>query len=296
MLRPIHFCALLAVNLAFGGAYLAGKIGVGHFPPLLFSALRFALITLLLLPFFRINADIRRQKKDITFFCLCMGVGVYSTMYLALHYADGVSVILICTQFSVPVSALLGIWLLGERPNKTVFVGIGIAFTGVIAAGFDYAILGYWPASLLILLSAAFYAGANTLSRRLRGSIGVLNLNAWMGLISTPILLASSLILEDGHWQSLTSAAIGDWWALLYSAIIVSLVGHLGMFHLLRLYPLSAVMPYYVLTPIFGVIGGVIIFDEQLSEQFLLFAIIALSGVFIVHRAPPSAHINKPVS
>ena len=116
-----------------------------------------------------------------------MGVGVYSTMYLALHYADGVSVILICTQFSVPVSSFLGIWLLKERPSKKIWFGIWLAFAGVMAAGFDYAILGYWPASLLILLSATFYAGANALSRRLRNAINVLNLNAWMGLISTPI-------------------------------------------------------------------------------------------------------------
>ncbi|WOV91466.1 MAG: DMT family transporter [Candidatus Zeuxoniibacter abyssi] len=290
MLRPIHFIALLVINAAFGGAYLAGKAGVAHFPPLFFSALRFALVTVLLAPFIRLSPGMRKQKTNIMLFCLFMGVGVYSTMYLALHYADGVSVILICTQFSVPVSSFLGIWLLKERPSKKIWFGIWLAFAGVMAAGFDYAILGYWPASLLILLSATFYAGANALSRRLRNAINVLNLNAWMGLISTPILLAASLLLENGHWESLATADITDWSALLYSAIIVSLIGHVGMFSLLRHYPLSAVMPYYVLTPIFGIIGGILMFDETLSLRFLLCATVALIGVYIVNRAPHSAH------
>lgn len=290
MLRPIHFIALLVINAAFGGAYLAGKTGVAHFPPLFFSALRFALVTALLAPFVRLTPDMQKHKTNIILFCLFMGVGVYSTMYLALHYADGVSVILICTQFSVPVSSFLGIWLLGERPSKKIWFGIWLAFAGVMVASFDYAILGYWPASLLILLSATFYAGANALSRRLRNAINVLNLNAWMGIIATPILLAASLLLENGHWESLTTADITDWSALLYSAIIVSLVGHVGMFTLLRHYPLSAIMPYYVLTPIFGIIGGILIFDETLSVRFLLCATVALIGVYIVNRAPSSAH------
>ena len=56
------------------------------------------------------------------------------------------------------------------------------------------------------------------------------------------------------------------------------------MFALLRLYPVSAVMPYYVLTPIFGIIGGVIIFGELLSWRFVICAAVALTGVYIVKR------------
>ena len=68
MLRPIHFIALLVINAAFGGAYLAGKAGVAHFPPLFFSALRFALVTVLLAPFIRLSPGMRKQKTNIMLF------------------------------------------------------------------------------------------------------------------------------------------------------------------------------------------------------------------------------------
>ena len=284
MLRFRHLAAVVGINAIFGGAYIAGKAGVDHFPPLFFAALRFGVIALLLLPFLRWNAQMTAHIKGIAAFCLTMGAALYGTMYLALALADGVSVILICTQFSVPAAALFGMRFLGEHPQRKTWIGIWLAFAGVMAAGFDYAILGYWHATLLIIISAVFYAAANVISRNLRGITGVINLNGWMALVSTPIMLLLSALLEGGQWQSLQNADVDAAAALLYSALAVTLVGHTGMFALLRLYPVSAIMPFYVLTPIFGIIGGVLIFDESLSLRFVVCAVIALTGVYIVNR------------
>ncbi|MGI9336910.1 MAG: DMT family transporter [Gammaproteobacteria bacterium] len=284
MLRFRHLAAVVGINAIFGGAYIAGKTGVDHFPPLFFAAMRFGIIALLLLPFLRWNALMTANIKSIAAFCLLMGAALYGTMYLALSLADGISVILICTQFSVPAAAMLGMWFLGERPQRRTWLGIWLAFAGVMAAGFDYALLGYWHATLLIIVSAIFYAAANVISRDLRGVAGVINLNGWMALVSAPVMLALSAALESGQWQTLQSADASAASALLYSALAVTLIGHTGMFALLRLYPVSAVMPYYVLTPLFGIVGGVIIFDESLSLRFVLCAVVALTGVYIVNR------------
>ena len=284
MLRFRHLAAVIGINAIFGGAYIAGKIGVDHFPPLFFAALRFGLIALLLLPFVRWNRQMTAHIKTIVAFCLLMGAALYGAIYLALALADGVAVILICTQFSVPAAAILGMWFLGERPSKRTWLGIWLAFIGVMAAGFDYALLGYWHATILIIISALFYAAANVISRNLRGVVSVLNLNAWMAILSTPIMLALSFGLESGQMDALWNADTSATISVLYSAIVVTLIGHTGMFALLRLYPVSAVMPYYVLTPIFGIIGGVIIFGELLSWRFVICAAVALTGVYIVNR------------
>lgn len=284
MLRFRHLAAVVGINAIFGGAYIAGKAGVDHFPPLFFAALRFGLIAVLLLPFLRWNSVMTANIRGIAAFCLLMGAALYGTMYLALYLADGVAVILICTQFSVPAAAILGVWFLGERPQRRTWIGIWLAFAGVMAAGFDYAILGYWQATLLIIISAVFYAAANVISRGLRGVAGVINLNGWMALVSAPVMLGLSLALESGQWASLQSTDGAAASALLYSALAVTLVGHTGMFALLRLYPVSAVMPYYVLTPIFGIVGGVLIFGEELSMRFVICAVVALTGVYIVNR------------
>jgi len=148
--------------------------------------------------------------------------------------------------------------------------------------GFDRALFGYWGAFSLVLLSAFFYAYANVLSQRLSGVVGVLNLNAWMALLAVAPMFAASAVFEEGQWRSLTSADAGDWLVLFYSSLVVSLLGHGGMFMLLRHYSIAMIMPYYVLTPIFGVIGGALLFAEKPTLQFYVGAVIALLGVWLV--------------
>ena len=88
MLRFRHLAAVIGINAIFGGAYIAGKIGVDHFPPLFFAALRFGLIALLLLPFVRWNRQMTAHIKTIVAFCLLMGAALYGAIYLALALAD----------------------------------------------------------------------------------------------------------------------------------------------------------------------------------------------------------------
>ncbi|MCH9757519.1 MAG: EamA family transporter [Proteobacteria bacterium] len=283
MLRPTHLVALIGINVIFAGAYIAGKFGVNHFPPLFFSGARFLLVFLALLPFFRWHPVPRTHLKPFLGFCFSMGIGVYASMYLALSLADGVSGILIGTQFSVPMAALLGMWWLKDKISQTTWLGIILAFVGVMIVGFDGAILGYGFAFSLIILSAFFYASANVLSQKLSGKVSVLNLNAWMALLSAPPMFLCSLLFEQQQWQALTTADSGDWAALLYSALVVTLVGHCGMFVLLRRYPVALIMPYYVLVPIFGVIGSIVMFSETPTLKFYLGAVIALSGVWVVN-------------
>lgn len=294
MLAPRHFFAVIAINAVFAGAYIAGKIGVDNLPPFLFTTLRFALVFVALLPFFRWRFHLPPQQWRVFWsFCFAMGIGVYSTMYLALYYADGVAAILIGTQFSVPIAAVLGIILLGDRVAPAVWFGIGLAFVGVMAVGVDTSLLGYWQSFLLILASAFFYALSGVLTQKLKGDVNLLNLNAWMSLVAIPPMFVLSLLFEDAHWTAITTLAWEGWAALLYSSLAVSLVGHIGMFALLRHYPVSQIMPFYVLMPIFGILVGLALFDEQLTVQFAIGASVALTGVWIVNRHHRRGAVKK---
>lgn len=275
---------VVAINAIFAGAYLFGKIGVDHFPPLFFSGLRFALVAACLAPFLRFTPALRTRFGEVALFALVMGPGVYGFMYLALAAADGTAAILIGTQFSIPISVLLGHFWLREKTSLAAWGAIAAVLVGVFTVGFDAAALGYPAAFAMILASAACYAAANAISRGLSGAIGILRLSAWMALVSTPIMFALSALFESGQIESLRSAQTQDWIALLYSGAAVSILGHGGMFWMLRRHPLAQVMPYYVLTPIFGIGGGTLFFGEALTWRFGLGAAIALGGVFAVNR------------
>ena len=275
--------AVLGINLIFSGAYIAGKIGVGHFPPFMFAAIRFALVAIVLSPFLRINKKILKNWVAALAFCLTMGVGVYSTMYWALAESEGASLILMGTQFSTPVAVLLGTWFLRESANKAVWGGIALTMSGVILIGFDSALLGYPFAFVLILASATCYAAANVISRFLRdSSLGLINLNAMMSVIAAPVMALLSLAVGEPWQEPLENANTEAWLTVLYSAIAVSLIGHVGLFNLLRYYPVSAIMPFYVFMPIFGVLAAVLLLDEVLTLRFIAGAALAILGIIVI--------------
>lgn len=285
MLSVPATAAVLGINAIFSGAYIFGKVGVDHFPPFFFAAIRFALVAAVLSPFLRINRNLLKHWRAALGFCMFMGVGVYGAMYWALYLADGASAVLIGTQFSTPAAVLLGAKFLGERAGKAVWGGIALTMAGVCIVGFDSAVLGYPLAFALVLASASCYALANVISRGLRQSgLGLLNLNALMALASAPPLLLLSLIFGEPWRAPVLSAGAAEWAAVLYSAFVVSLVGHVGLFRLLQHYPLSAVMPFYVFTPIFGVLAAVLFLDEMLTSRFIIGAVLALFGIAVVNH------------
>lgn len=286
MLSVAAIAAVLGVNAVFSGAYLVGKLGLEHFPPFLFAALRFMLVALVLLPFLRFSPAVYKHWRAVLGFCLAMGIGVYSTMYWALFFAEGTAAVLIGTQFSTPAAVLMGAWLLGEKTPKIIWGGIAVVMAGVMIVGFDTVVLGYPLAFALILCSAACYAFANVISRGLRESgIGLLNMQALMSVFSIAPLLALSWLSGESWRVPVTDADVGQWATVLYSALVVTLVGHVGLFRLLRYYPLSAIMPFYVFTPIFGVLGAILLLGEALTWRFVVGAILAIAGIVVIDNA-----------
>ena len=93
-----------------------------------------------------------------------------------------------------------------------------------------------------------------------------------------------SLATGENWADALQTADAEAWGTVLYSSLAVSLAGHVGLFALLRRYPLSAVMPFYVFTPIFGVLAAVLLLDETLTSRFVAGAALAIVGVVVVNH------------
>jgi O-acetylserine/cysteine efflux transporter len=71
---------------------------------------------------------------------------------------------------------------------------------------------------------------------------------------------------------------------VLHTALIVSAIGHAGMFYLYKFYPISNVLPFYSLFPIFGLILAFIIFSEKLSIYEIIGGVLILGSVFLIHK------------
>ena len=296
-----HVLSVLVIMAVFGSAYPIGKLGVDHFPPFEFAALRSALLAAALLPLWRLALPPKRLRWPLAGFCLSMGVGVYATMYTALSLADTVAPIVIGTQLSVPFAVLLGRLILGERVRPLTWLAILAAFAGILVIALEPALARDLPALGAIAASALCYATATLCARSLR-NLPVVTMNGWMAAVAIVPLAVLSLAFESGQWTALRSAGASDWGVLLHSALAVSLVAHVWMFSLYRHYPVANVIPYYVLMPVFGILFSLLLFAETPSMRTLVGGAIVIAATWGVNRsttarlrtgAPPAAELPE---
>jgi O-acetylserine/cysteine efflux transporter len=91
-----------------------------------------------------------------------------------------------------------------------------------------------------------------------------------------------SFLVESGQWSAVQHATWKGWGAMLFAAIMSSLVAHSGTFYLVARYPVTSVAPLLLLSPLFGIFFGVTLLHEQLTLRMWLGGFTTLLGVFIV--------------
>lgn len=277
-MKPQHLALMLLICAIWGGNFVVTKLAVNHFPPVFFTALRFGLVAVLMLPWLKWKPG---QMRNVAIAAVCMGTLHFSLIILGIAKADDVAVVAVVTQLGVPIVTLMAMLLLGERIRWKRALGIALAFSGTLVISFDPKVMNYQTAIILILLAVIVYSFGQITVRRIR-DVDTFTMQAWVGIISAPSLLLISLLMESGHVEQTFSASTWHWGAILYAGIAVSLIGHGGTYYLLRRYPISIVNPGFTLAPIFGVFAGVYFLDEQLSNRVIAGTVITLAGVLIV--------------
>lgn len=282
-MKPTDLLLVLLANTVWAFNFIAGKAGVAHFPPLLFTTLRFGLLLVLLLPFIR---WVPGQMKQVLRISFILGVLHFSLIFTGLAAAADVSSIAIVSQLYVPFAALLAVVFLGETMSRQRWSGISLACAGVMVIGFDPIVFRHLDALALIIAAALAMAVATILMRQLQG-VGVFTLQAWIALLATPSMLALSLLLEHGQWTALRSAGWMDLGAPAYSAIGASLIGHGIVYHLLGRYPVNVLTPLLLLTPLLAILFGVTLWGDMLTWKLLLGGAMTLTGVILVNVLEP---------
>lgn len=269
---------LVFINLIWGLNLIASKVGVGQFPPVFFTALRFGSIAVVLVPFLRVH---RGQMLTLLIAAAFTGPAAFALLFCGVSLVKDASMVAIASQMGVPFSTILSVWLLGETIRWRRRLGIVLAFAGIMIIGFDPRVLAYWEGLMLVV--AACFVGALGLIfiKRLQG-IRALELQAWIAIAGGPTLLLFSAFTESGQWQALHSADWSGWSALFFTAAMSSLVAHTGWYYLVSRYPVTSLSPLTLLSPLFGVVFGVTLLHDHLTGRMLVGGAVTLVGVFIV--------------
>ena len=269
---------MTAICIVWGFTFVAGKAGVNEFPPIFFTGLRFVLLAAVLAPFLK---PVKGQMANIVLVSATMGSIHFALFFTGLMLSENVSVVAVAVQLGVPFATLLSVFFLGERIGVWRVLGIGLAFAGVMIIGFDPAGLADLDGLVLVLL-AAFAAAIGTVVMRRMRNVGVFQLQAWVAMLSWPVLFALSALGEGGQMAAIQEASWRGWGGVLYTAFGASLFGHAGMFYLLQRYEVSQTAPLTLLAPVFGMIFGITIWGDELTLRIFIGSMTTLLGVLII--------------
>lgn len=274
-----HIGLALLVNIIWGFSFVAAKIAMEHYSPLLFTSLRFVLVALFLMPYLR---PVKGRMRLVISIALLVGVAHFTFLYLGLNVAGGVAAVAITIQLVAPFSLIFAVIFLNESIRWKRILGLALAFVGVMVLGFDPIVFDHLTSASLVAAAAFCMAGGIILMRKAVG-IGAMQMQAWIAIFSFPILLSFSLVFEQDQLQQVTSLNLRHIGALLFTVIATTIVAHGSWYYLLQKYPVSVLTPYGLLAPLFGVCFGLVLYEEPVTWKFVVGGSITLVGVLIIN-------------
>lgn len=214
--------------------------------------------------------------------------GEFCLIFWGLSYTTASRAVIFLYTAPFVVAAGVHVLVPGEKLSRVQVVGLVCAFLGVVAAFGD----GLRLADRHMLIGDAMLLGAAVLW----GATTVLIKASRLATIPASKTLfyqlaASALVLPPLSW-ALGEPGVVEITPLVavsvaYQAVGVAFISYLAWFWLIAHYPASRLSSFSFLTPLFGMLAGWLLLDEQVTWALALALVLVGLGIYLVNRAPP---------
>ncbi|MFY9511360.1 MAG: DMT family transporter, partial [Rubrivivax sp.] len=174
-----------------------------------------------------------------------------------------------------------------EKLRPLQLLGLVVAFAGVVWAffeGFDAPAAGprQWLGDALGLVAALLWGLTTLVLRSSRLSTAAPEKTLlWQLAVSGVALALASLVAGERLAVVPGPASL---WPLAFQTVVVTFASYLVWFWLMRHYPATRVSAFTLLTPIFGLLAGVLILGEPATLRLLLALGAVVAGIALVNR------------
>ena len=277
--------ALVAFALLLGFNQVVIKVSGGGFGPVFLAALRSAGAVVILLVWMRLKGVPVVMPKGVSRWGVLSGF-LFAFEFICLFTAlDLTSVSRASVIFySMPVWLALAAHLLlpGERMSGPRVIGLVLAMCGVMWAladrdGADVS----WLGDLAALGAALGWASIALLLRStplitVKPEVQLL----WQVAISAPILFLLAPFMGD-LVRDLQPVHLAG---LAFQIVCVSSFGYLFWFWLLTIYPAASVASFSFLSPVFSVLLGWLLLNEQVEIRIMGALVLVAAGIYLINR------------
>ena len=278
-MKPKHVALAVLIAAIWGFNFVAIKLGVTGVPPFFLTAARFMLAAFPALLFI---ARPQENWRWVASFGLVLGVGQFGFLFLAVRLGLPVGLTSLLVQAQAFWTMLFAWIVLNEVPLARQVWGAIIGFVGIATIAF-----GRWTGPdlvplLLCLVAAAGWAAANIISKKAKPK-DTLSFVVWSSLAVPLPMLLMSWIFED-HAQimaAVTTPTLQVVSSLVYLAFLSTLFGYAAWNYLFNHYAASTVAPFSLLIPLFGILGGIVVFGERFDRFEFAGALLIISGLLV---------------
>ncbi|WP_263144123.1 drug/metabolite exporter YedA [Pseudomonas sp. RIT-PI-AD] len=274
------FGAFFSLYVIWGSTYLAIRIGVESWPPLLMAGIRFIIAGGLLFAWMRWRGaplPTWREWKAagaVGILLLSCGNGGV-TLAEHLGVASSVAALAIAT---VPLFTLLCGLFWGLRNTRLEWAGIVLGLVGIGLLNLGSNLQASPLGAALILFAAATWAFGSMWSKHLPLPKGPMASAVEMLVGGVALLLASGLSGE--RLQGMPTAA--GWGALAYLVVFGSIIAFSAYMYLLKHVRPAAATSYAYVNPVVAVLLGIFFAGETIgAEEWLAMAVIISAVVLI---------------
>ena len=274
-LRDVGWAIL--VQVIWGCGLTLMKPTMAAFPPVLFIALVYGIIALLLTP---------AAPRSRTPFLWMMLIAALGGSVQSCLLAVGVKLLPASTanlllQSTVPFAVLMSWTARIDKPSLRNGLGCLIALAGVAtvigAPGNEIS----WTGIAAVTGCSLSWAAAQVLIRLHCKDSGMVFYTA-MARHAAPQALLASLLFEQDQIGWLTRASLGDWAGLVAIAMIGFAAGYMLWYRLLVRSRIDQLLPFTLLMPAMGVATGVIVLGEGLPPSLLAGGAVILLGLAVI--------------
>ncbi|MFH8615361.1 EamA family transporter [Streptomyces sp. NPDC017979] len=276
-MRPAHIALAVLVAAVWGVNFVVIEVGLDHFPPLLFSALRFLVAAL---PAVFLVGRPKVAWKWIVGVGLALGVAKFGLLFIGMDQGMPAGLSSLVLQIQAVFTALIAAAVLAERPGRQRVVGMAVALCGIALAAVNEGASGPVLAFVLVIAAAACWGVSNVLTRK-AAPPDALNFMVWVCTVPVLPLLGLSLLFE-GPQAGLDAVRGLDWGgvgALVYVAWGATVFGFGAWGYLLRRYPASSVAPFSLLVPVFGMSSAALLLGEEVTALGWAAAVLLVGGI-----------------
>jgi|TARA_B110000495_G_scaffold72129_1_gene61691 drug/metabolite transporter (DMT)-like permease len=275
------FSAMLGLNQALVKLVNAG------FSPIFQAGLRSVCAFFIVLSF----ALIFKKKLSLSDGSLLPGlaIGVLFTaefflLFTALDYTTVSRVSLFF--YTQPFWVALGAHFLiaGEQLNRNRIMGLLIAISGVALCLFsdaEMASLETLKGDVMCLVAAVSWAMIALMSRTTKISLSTPEMQLLYQLAASGIILTLLAPMLEDPIRNLTPGILA---IFSFQVIFVVSIGFIFWFWAISVYPTSDMASFSLLSPVFGVFFGWIIFNDQITIEFVIALLMVIGGIVLSNK------------